>query len=87
MHPGSGTLAVENTNGYLRQLLSSWAGGDVADTMPDSYITYKLTIDGRDRPQKFEIAWCVPVANAGIYRSVFTTTYKNWTSSREITKP
>ncbi|WP_214111378.1 serine/threonine protein kinase [Acrocarpospora catenulata] len=83
----SGTLAVEDTNGPLRQLLNSWSDGDVAETMPDSYITFKLTIDGEDRPQKFEIAWCVPISDVEIYRSVFTTTYSKWTSSHKITEP
>jgi hypothetical protein len=83
----SGTLAIEDTNGPLRQLLNSWSGGDVAETNADSYITFKLTIDSEDRPKKFEIAWCVPMANTEIYKSVFTTTYRNWTTSHKITQP
>ncbi|MET8142123.1 serine/threonine-protein kinase [Sphaerisporangium sp. NPDC005288] len=83
----SGTLAIEDTNGLLRQLLNSWSAGDVAETSADSYITFKLTIDSEDRPKKFEIAWCVPVSHVEIYKSVFTTTYSNWTTSHKITKP
>lgn len=80
----SGTLAIEDTTGPLRQLLNSWTGGDVAKANADSYITFKLTIDIEDRPKKFEIAWCVPITDAEIYKSVFTTTYKNWTTSHKI---
>ncbi|MFJ2033956.1 serine/threonine protein kinase [Streptosporangium sp. NPDC087985] len=80
----SGTLAIEDTNGPLRQLLNSWTGDDVAKTNADSYIIFKLTIDNEDRPKKFEIAWCVPITDVEIYKSVFTTTYKNWTTSHKI---
>ncbi|MFF0767372.1 serine/threonine protein kinase [Nonomuraea wenchangensis] len=83
----TGTLAVDNTNGLLRSLLSSWLGGDIADVSPDSYITYKLTIDVDDRPMKFVVAWCVPVGNGGIYKSVFTTMYRNWTSAGTVSRP
>ncbi|NRQ33937.1 serine/threonine protein kinase [Nonomuraea sp. NN258] len=83
----TGTLAVENTNGLLRSLFSSWLGGDVADVSPDSYITYKLTIDRNDRPMKFSVAWSVPVGNGGIYKSEFTTLYRDWTSRGAISRP
>ncbi|MGV9777939.1 serine/threonine protein kinase [Streptosporangium sp. NPDC003464] len=80
----SGTLAIEDTNGPLRQLLNSWTGGDIAKKNADSYITFKLAIDNEDRPKKFEIAWYVPITDVEIYKSVFTTTYKNWTTSHKI---
>ncbi|MGS2640877.1 protein kinase domain-containing protein [Streptosporangium sp. LJ11] len=80
----SGTLAIEDTNGSLRQLLNSWMGSDVTKMNADSYITFKLIIDNEDRPKKFEIAWCVPITDVEIYKSVFTTTYKNWTTSHKI---
>ncbi|MEV7966927.1 serine/threonine-protein kinase [Sphaerisporangium sp. NPDC088356] len=82
-----GILPIEKTNGLLRGLLSSWMGGDIAETSSDSYITFKLAIDGEDRPKKFEIAWCVPVPGVEIYRSVFATTYSDWKSSGKIKKP
>ncbi|MFI0424199.1 serine/threonine protein kinase [Spongiactinospora sp. 9N601] len=83
----SGVLAIEKTSGRLRDLLGAWLGGDVAEVSPTSYITYKLTIDSQDRPKNFRLTWCVPVGNAGIYESDFTTVYRGWKSNDTIKKP
>ncbi|MEV7012701.1 serine/threonine-protein kinase [Streptosporangium sp. NPDC051022] len=86
-HTYSGTLAIDKTNGLLRNLFSSWMGGDVAETSPRSYLTYRLSIDSDSRPKKFSLVWCFPTGNSGIYRSEFTTTYSDWRSNSKVDKP
>ncbi|MEU7893378.1 protein kinase [Nonomuraea sp. NPDC049152] len=83
----SGTMAIDKTSGLLRDLLSSWMGGDVAETSPRSYLTYSLSIDSDGRPERFRLVWCVPTGDSGIYKSEFTTTYSDWQSSGRIDKP
>ncbi|MFD0885503.1 serine/threonine protein kinase [Streptosporangium algeriense] len=77
----SGTLAVDKTNGLLRDLLNSWMGGDVMEDGSRSYFTYRLTTDSHNRPKMFDLVWCFPTGSAGIYRSNFTTTYSDWRSA------
>ncbi|MFD8563132.1 serine/threonine protein kinase [Streptosporangium canum] len=83
----SGALAIDRTNGPLREFLSSWVDGDVAETTPDSYLTYRLSIDAGSRPKRFHLVWCVPMGDGGIYRSEFSTAYSDWRSSGTIDVP
>ncbi|MEU1734716.1 serine/threonine-protein kinase [Streptosporangium sp. NPDC020145] len=80
-HTYSGTLAVDKTNGLLRELLDSWMGGDVMKEGSRSYLTYLLTTDTHDRPKAFHLVWSFPTGSAGIYRADFTTTYSDWRSA------
>ncbi|MEU0569620.1 protein kinase [Nonomuraea sp. NPDC005983] len=83
----SGTLAIGETNGLLRDLLNSWMGGDVTATAPRSYLTYSLSIDSDGRPETFRLTWYVPTGDSGIYKSEFTTTYSDWRTGGKIAKP
>ncbi|MGW5154432.1 serine/threonine protein kinase [Nonomuraea wenchangensis] len=83
----SGVLPASETSGRLRMLLGSWLGGDLDEGSDGSYVTYRLTIDANNRPKKFSLIWKVPVGDRGTYESEFTTTYRGWKESGEISKP
>ncbi|GAA2650206.1 serine/threonine protein kinase [Nonomuraea recticatena] len=86
-HTYTGTMAIDQTSGLLRDLLNSWAGGDVERTSPRSYLTYSLSTDPDGRPRRFRLTWCVPTGDSGIYRSDFITTYRDWRADGRIDKP
>jgi hypothetical protein len=83
----SGALPASETSGRLRMLLSSWLGRDLDDGPGGSYVTYTLKIDATNRPTKFSLIWKVPAGGRGTYESEFTTTYRGWKKSGEISKP
>ncbi|TDD23911.1 hypothetical protein E1294_07735 [Nonomuraea diastatica] len=80
----SGVLPTARTSGRLRMLLGGRQEGSPDD---NSYLEYKLTIDTNNRPAKFVLTWSVPVEGSGSYDSVFTTTYRGWKETGEISKP
>ncbi|RJL32507.1 serine/threonine-protein kinase [Bailinhaonella thermotolerans] len=83
----TGTLAPKDTAGNMRRLLVSWAG-ELGGPDDRSYLTFSLTLDSRDRPARFRVSWYVPVpGEAGIFRSDFTTVYRDWTASHRIVEP
>lgn len=82
-----GNLPATKTNGPLRSLLASWLGTDVSGATSSSYLSYRLTIDERNRPTKFSLTWKVPLDGGGTYASEFTTSYRGWAEDGEISKP
>ncbi|MFI7151378.1 serine/threonine-protein kinase [Nonomuraea sp. NPDC050022] len=81
----SGSLVTSKGPRALQDKISEITGGWTVDDLADTQLTWKLTLDPRDRPVFFDLSWRALNENIRLASS-FATTYSNWRAGT-ITAP